>query len=62
MMRRAALLGNQQAIDYLQDRGLFTTHNTFVAPEDANYMAAVLTMSMAKGYQHTMTQSKEQLV
>ena len=50
MMRRAALLGNQQAIDYLQDRGLFTTHNTFVAPEDANYMAAVLTMSMAKGY------------
>ena len=36
MMRRAALLGNRQAIEYLQDRGLYVTVNNLVDPDAAN--------------------------
>ena len=36
MMRRAALLGNKQAIEYLQDRGLFITLNNFVDPMEVS--------------------------
>lgn len=35
-MRRAALLGNKQAIEYLQDRGLYVTMNNFVDPLDTS--------------------------
>ena len=37
MMRRAALLGNEQAIQYLQERGLNITMDNFVVdPIDAS--------------------------
>lgn len=37
MMRRAACLGNRQAIEYLQDRGLYVTLDNFVDPNASNY-------------------------
>lgn len=58
-MRRAALLGNKQAIEYLQDRGLYVTMNNFVDPLD-NSAAQTIARATETGGRLTLMQDSLQ--